>query len=161
MSFFATQAPAWDSALWEFSLVFEDLEDADLWRRPHPSLLSVGENAAHVVYWAVSRATAVNPSARIESPLAREEARYYLTSVDTPLVLEMTVAEVEAELARVGKEAKEAFLGVAAPREAPAGEGMPGDSLGQVADYMVFHIAYHAGQAFSARHLMGHKTNDN
>lgn len=161
MSFFSTQAQAWDSALWEFSLIFEDLSDDDLWRRPHPRLLSVGELACHVAYGAVSHARRLSPNVQIDSSLVRDEARYYLLSVETPLQLEMTVVETEAELARVGAEVKQAFLSVTEGRDAPAPDNMPGHTLGQVADYMVFHVAYHTGQAFSARHLMGHKTNDN
>jgi uncharacterized damage-inducible protein DinB len=159
MSFFETQVQAWDSAHWEFSLVFEDLHDEDLWRRAHPRLLSVGEIVAHMVYWQVEQATVLNPSFSIETPLKSEKARYYLTNVEQPFTLPMSVEEVANELDRVQKAVREALLQVNAKREDSSDH--PGPTLGHLADYMVFHVAYHTGQAFSVRHLMGHKTNDN
>lgn len=159
MSFFETQRQAFDTVVWEYSLVFEDLNDADLWRRAHPSLLSVGELTAHVVYAMVSRANALNPSAELSSPLAVEAADYYLRNVEKSFELPMTVAEVAAELERVAKAARDAWLAVDRSRDEESGTGL--GTLGNLADYMVFHVSYHAGQAFSVRHLMGHKTNDN
>ena len=155
-----SQSQAWDSAHWEFTLVFEDLRDEDLWRRAHPSLLSVGEITAHVIYGLVDHASTVNPAAQVRSSLKRDESRYYLTAVDTPLKLALTVKELEAEFVRVQKEVKAALHASGLPREAPLAKG-PGNNMGELVDYMVFHVAYHTGQAFSVRHLMGHRTNDN
>jgi hypothetical protein len=159
MSFFETQSQAWDSAHWEFSLVFEGLGDADLWRRADPKLLSVGEIACHMAYWQLVYAAKLGQP--IASPLNREEARYYLTAVSRPLTLQMGVVEVAAELDRVKKAVKAVFLGVQRDRDDPLDFEGPGRTYGEFADYMVFHVAYHTGQAFSVRHLMGHKTNDN
>lgn len=161
MQFLESQSAAWDSAHWEFSLVFEDLSDADLWRRADPKLLSVGEIVCHMVYWQSMYVSKLNPPAKVESPLAREEASYYLTSVDRPLTLDLSVEEVAKELDRVQKAVKRGLLQVDLPRDAPMPIEGPGRTMGEFADYMVFHVAYHTGQAFSVRHLMGHKTNDN
>jgi uncharacterized damage-inducible protein DinB len=161
MSFLETQSQAWDSAHWEFSLVFEGLGDKDLWRRADPRLLSVGELVCHMVYWQLTHTASLVPTFRFESPLMREEARYYLTNVGQPLRLEMSAEEVAKELDRVQKAVKEALLSIELGREAPMPFEGPGRTMGEFADYMVFHVAYHTGQAFSVRHLMGHKTNDN
>lgn len=160
MSFLESQSQAWDSAHWEYTLVFENLADEDLWRRAHPNLLSVGELTAHVCYGLLSHAQRYNPNFVFESPLMAPQVRYYLHNVSQPLVLPMTVAELEAEFDRVQKAAKAALLELDYTRETPMENG-PGDTFGQLADYMVFHVAYHTGQAFSVRHLMGHTTNDN
>lgn len=161
MSFLDSQSQAWDSAHWEFSLVFEDLKDEDLWRRPDPKLLSVGELVCHMAYAQTSFATKLDPACGIESPLAIDDARYYLYSVDSPLVLEMSVEEVAKEFDRVQKAAKAVFLRSGVDRETPLTFEGPGRTFGEFADYMIFHVAYHTGQAFSVRHLMGHRTNDN
>jgi len=161
MSFMEGQSRAWDAAHWEFSLVFEDLSDEDLWRRTHPNLLSVGEIVCHMVYWQTNYATKLNPASMIESPLRRDEARYYLTSVGSPLVLAMSVDEVAKEFDRVQKLVKETFLQIDAEESSVLTVEGPGRTFGEFADYMVFHVAYHTGQAFSVRHVMGHKTNDN
>lgn len=161
MSFMDSQSQAWDAAHWEFSLVFEDLADGDLWRRAHPNLLSIGEIVCHMVYWQTNYASKLSPGLGIDSPLRRDEARYYLTSVDQPLVLPLSVSEVAQEFDRVQKAVKETFLQIDLGRDAPLTVEGPGRTFGEFADYMVFHVAYHTGQAFSVRHLMGHKTNDN
>ena len=87
---------AWGVAHWEFTLAFEDLADEDLWRRPHPSLLSVGELAAHVAY-----SESQLPQPMTQSPLVDKRSRYYLHQVDDPLVLNLTVAQVLEELMTV------------------------------------------------------------
>lgn len=161
MSFFESQSGAWDAAHWEFSLVFEDLADEDLWRRADPRLLSVGELVCHLIYWQLNYANKLDPAANLDSPLRREGARYYLSSVDRPLCLESTVAEAAAELDRVQKSVKAVFLASGLARDTPMPFEGPGRTMGEFADYMLFHVAYHTGQAFSVRHLMGHQTNDN
>lgn len=160
MSFFETQSQAWDSAVWEFSLVFEDLADDDLWRRADPKLLSVGELACHMC-WPAKYANKLQSDSPIDSPLLNEPSRYYLVNVDEPVMLSMGVEELTNEFERVMKAAKAAFLSAEGKREDPLPFEGPGRTYGEFADYMVFHIAYHTGQAFSVRHLMGHQTNDN
>lgn len=161
MSFFDTQSQAWDSANWEFSLIFEDLQDADLWRRAYPELLSIGELASHVVYSQVTFASKLEPECGLASPLVRQVSRYYLDAVKEPTTLAMSVAEVAENVDRVQRVTKEVFLRSSATRETPLSFDGPGRTFGDFADYMVFHVAYHTGQAFSVRHLMGHRTNDN
>lgn len=161
MGFFERQAAAWSAAHWEFSLVFEDLSDEDLWRRADPRLLSVGELVCHVVYWQLNYANKLDPTANLDSPLRREEARYYLSSVDRALRLDMTVADTARELDRVHKASAAVFLASDLESEASMPFEGPGRTMGEFADYMLFHVAYHTGQAFSVRHLMGHRTNDN
>lgn len=161
MSFLDSQSQAWDSAHWEFSLIFEELSNTDLWLRPDPKLLSVGELTCHMANAQIGFAKKLDPACGIESPLARAEAGYYLSSVDQPIALPMTVEEVAQEFDRVQKAVKHVFLRSSAERETPLSFEGPGRTFGEFADYMVFHVAYHTGQAFSARHLMGHRTNDN
>lgn len=161
MSFLASQSQAWDSAFWEYSLVFEEMSDADLWVRPHETLLSVGEIACHIVYWLVTHANKVIAEGLLTSPLAIQSTSYYLHNVGTPVQVDMGVQEVSAEVERIQKAAKSVFLATSSERDEPLAFDGPGRTFGEFADYMVFHVAYHTGQAFSVRHLMGHKTNDN
>ena len=161
MSFLDTQSQAWDSAFWEFSLVFEDLNDADLWVRPHENLLSIGEITCHIVYYLTMYANKLAADPMLASPLSVKDASYYLHNVGSPIQLKMSVADVAAEVDRVQRDVKAVFLASTAERDEPLAFNGPGETFGQFADYMVFHIAYHTGQAFSVRHLMGHKTNDN
>ena len=161
MSFLASQSQAWDSGFWEFSLVFEEMEDADLWVRPHENLLSVGEIACHVVYSLVTYANKIGADTELTSTLSVKHASYYLHNIGTPIQLALGVADVAAEVDRVQRAVKAVFLASSAERDEPLAFDGPGRTFGEFADYMVFHIAYHTGQAFSVRHIMGHKTNDN
>ena len=161
MSFLASQSQAWDSGFWEFSLVFEEMEDADLWVRPHENLLSVGEIACHVVYSLVTYANKIGADTELTSTLSVKHASYYLHNIGTPIQLALGVADVAAEVDRIQRAVKAVFLASAAERDEPLAFDGPGRTFGEFADYMVFHIAYHTGQAFSVRHIMGHKTNDN
>ena len=161
MSFLESQSQAWDSGFWEFSLVFEDLNDADLWFRPHENLLSIGEITCHIMYYLTMYANKLAADPMLASPLSVKDASYYLHNVGSPIQLKMSVADVAAEVDRVQRDVKAVFLASTAERDEPLAFNGPGETFGQFADYMVFHIAYHTGQAFSVRHLMGHKTNDN
>ncbi|MFM7188195.1 MAG: hypothetical protein ACKO14_10320 [Armatimonadota bacterium] len=137
------------------------MNDTDLWVRPHANLLSVGELACPVVYSLVTYANKVNAEGLLISPLAIQSTSYYLHNIGTPIQMELGVADITAEVERVQKVAKSVFLAASSGRDEPLAFDGPGRTLGEFADYMVFHVAYHTGQAFSVRHLMGHKTNDN
>ena len=158
---------AWDNAHWEFSLVFEGLGDEDVWNRADPRLLSVGELAGHIAFWEAAGLLPEEPGididmtkVAIKSPLVDRAFRYYTSSVGKPVQLELSAADVLKECQRVHEEGKAEFL-----RSSPnSGDLVPGrDKLtyGQVLEYRVFHVAYHTGQAFSVRHLLGHTTTDN
>jgi hypothetical protein len=146
---------AWREGQWEFTLAFEDLDDDDLWKRADPKLLSVGELAGHVAYGAGQ----LIQDKGFSSPLLDKAFDYYLKQVDHPVVKPMTVAQVLDELKRVHEAAMAQFASV---DDLSAKVPWRDDwTWGACLRYQVFHVAYHCGQAFSVRHLMGHKTNDN
>ena len=159
---------AWDSAIWEFTLVFEGLSDEDLWRRPHPKLLSVGELAGHVSYWAavqtteppIDRTKNIQEQLSIKSPLVDPAFQYYSTEVDNPVTLELTTEEVLSELKRVLEFSKSQVTQVDRKYEDKI-IGRDDWTWGNLVEYQGFHVAYHAGQAYSVRHLLGHTTTDN
>jgi hypothetical protein len=146
---------AWDVAHWEFTLAFENLSDDDLWKRAHPRLLSVGELAAHVAF---SESQLTRP--QTESPLVELRASYYLHNVEDPLIKDLTVDQVLAEVDRIHNFAKAAAIQI---HDVHATVHWRDDwTWYECIKYLgCFHVAYHTGQAFSIRHLMGHKTNDN
>ncbi len=154
---------AWDEAHREFDIALAGLSDADLWQRAHPALLSVGELAGHIAYWQAVWITGGGDhkpdldSMPVKSPLVNDAFRYYTTSVDHPFELKMGTVEVLAELNRVHEAAKASVAGL--EKDAP----YPGQwgTWGNVVQYQVFHVAYHTGQAYSVRHMLGHKTEDN
>lgn len=149
---------AWDTAHWEFSLVFEGLADEDVWRRAHPNLLSIGELASHMAYAEAKAAEEVNSSASIPSPLVDERARYYVGH--QPFALNLSASETASELQRVHEAAKDAMNHESVDADAPL-PSQPEFTVNTRAEYFGFHVAYHAGQAYSVRHLMGHETTDN
>lgn len=147
---------ALDTAIWEMGEAFKGLPDADVWKRAHPQLLSVGELAAHTAYWEAISFMGQG----VESPLTEHESRYYTANVGDPVVLDMTAEAVYAEVKRIHELAKASFAADPQDSESP-NPHREGWSWGTLIEYQVFHVAYHAGQMYSVRHLMGHATVDN
>lgn len=148
---------ALDSAHWELGEAFQGLEDADVWRRPHPRLLSIGELAAHVAY---GEAAAFLGEDRVRGALAAPAARYYTANIEEPFTLALGAEEVLAEVRRVHQRCKDAFESVS-PDMAQPNPHREGWSWGYTLEYQAFHVAYHTGQVVSVRHLLGHATPDN
>lgn len=145
---------AWDNALWEYTLVFEGLNDDDVWRRPNSNLLSIGELTGHVAYW-MSR---LAPGNTFDSPLVDSRFSYYDRN-DAPIQLELGSEQVLNELKKIHEASKQ---GVAEVKDFDATVPWRDDMKWyDTLEYQVFHLAYHCGQAYSVRHLMGHETTDN
>lgn len=144
-----------DSAIWEMGEAFGGLPDADVWVRVDPRLLSVGELASHV-----GCAFGNYFLEEFESPLQVESTRYYPNAIDNPLILEMGAAGVYEEVKRIYELAKAKFL-ADRPDLSATSSAREDWTWGYLVEYMAFHTAYHTGQMYSVRHLMGHETPDN
>lgn len=144
-----------DSAIWELSEAFDGLEDKDVWVRAHPRLLSVGELAAHIAYGEIRW---LFP--HLESVLATDAVGYYPHIIDRPFSLEMGAQELYAEVKRVHEACKQHVLAMR-PDLTSKLPGRDDWTWGYTLEYMAFHIAYHTGQIYSVRHLLGHETADN
>jgi uncharacterized damage-inducible protein DinB len=158
----------WDEAFWELSEAFRGLPDEDVWRRPHDRLLSIGEVAGHIVYSEAVRLTGpgadLHPdlaAVPVKSPLIIAAFSYYPRSVESPIQLNLTALEVAAEVQRVHQEVKAHVLEIERDSEDPLPRYGGMSTWGANLRYMVFHVAYHTGQIYSARHFLGHETPDN
>lgn len=154
---------AWDEAHRELAIALGGLSDEDLWTRAHPRLLSVGELAGHIVYgqavWVLGPGS-YRPDLEalaIKSPLLDHGFGYYTDQVDQPFRVSLGTAQVLEEIARIHEASKAAVAGKEADDAYPGQWG----TWGNMVQYQVFHVAYHTGQAYSVRHLMGHETEDN
>ncbi|MBI1333679.1 MAG: DUF664 domain-containing protein [Armatimonadetes bacterium] len=147
---------ALDSAIWEMSEAFKGLKDEDVWTRPDPRLLSVGELAAHTAYWEAMSFIGKD----FESPLSVQVARYYTANEPEPFSLPMSAEAVYEEVKRVHEACKAAFAAEPHEFDDPSLH-REGWTYGYVLIYQGFHVAYHTGQMYSVRHLMGHETADN
>src|SRR5436190_4213918 len=143
---------------YELKIAFEGLADENVWKRPAAGLLSVGELAGHIAFWEAVRLAGEGPDpaqCRVSSPLIDQRFRYYPATIATPPSeqhLAMTAEQVCRELRRVHEEAVAHFK-VLNPG--------PDTRYGEYLEYAVFHISYHTGQMYSARHLLGEQTPDN
>ena len=156
---------ALDLCYFEVTEAFKGLADEHVWQRPAPGLLSIGEIAGHVAYWEAAR-FASDPEGddlagcSIQSPLLDIRFRYYTTTLPaTPVQLEMTAEQVCAELVRVHNEAMECLKAANLDTASPAPHWH--SSYDDLLRYIAFHIAYHTGQMYSARHILGETTPDN
>lgn len=169
-----------EEGYFEVKSAFEGLADENVWKRPAKGLLSVGEIAGHIAYWEAVRLAGEGgesePDAngislkpdlskcRVSSLLIDHRFGYYPTTIATPPSDEhfaMTTEQVCNELLRVHQESV-AYLKAHKPDMESAPPGWPPDNTyGFFLKYLVFHIAYHTGQMYSVRHLLGDETPDN
>lgn len=163
MSTLSSLIDAWDEGHREFAIAMEGLSDEDLWKRAHPKLLSVGELAGHVAYWqgvwilGEGNDKAEIDKLPIQSPLLNPAFRYYTSSVGEAFQLDLTAQQVLDELMHVHKAAKAHVF--EKDKDDPVSSQW--GTWGNIVQYQAFHVAYHTGQVYSVRHLMGHETEDN
>src|SRR5947208_9269871 len=95
----------------ELGEAFRGLADENVWKRPAPGLLSVGELAGHIAFWEAVRLAGEGPDparCRVSSPLIDGRFRYYPATIAAPPSeqhLAMTAEQVYRELLRVHEEA--------------------------------------------------------
>ncbi len=162
-----------DEGYFEVGEAFKGLADDHVWQRPGHGLLSIGEIAGHVAFWEATRYASEGKdggwdadfsTCAVESPLLDPHFRYYSQTVNAevpPHLLKLTAQQVHDELKRVHDESM-AHLKAEAPALDKARRGFnPKMILEDSLRYSVFHIAYHTGQIYTARHLLGEETPDN
>ncbi len=154
----------------EMDIALDGLKDENVWKRPAPELLSVGETVGHAVTWnAICLAGAGpvdNPDLSrllVTSQLIDPVFQFYPDNLAAGVpqhLTSMTAAELRAEAKRVSdfviERIKKDCNDVNAPL--PGWEDRPWKRMLR---YMAFHVGYHAGQVYSARHLLGEETPDN
>jgi hypothetical protein len=151
----------------EVTEAFKGLADENVWKRPAAELLSVGELAGHVAYWEAVRfaGEGLDPNlCKVKSPLIDERFAYYpttLSSSPSPEHLNMTAKRVCSELLRVHEETAAYLCSLNPPMDSPFPGGNPGWQYGEALKYTTFHVAYHTGQIYSVRHLLGETPPDN
>ncbi len=160
----------------ELGEAFKELKDENVWKRPAEGLLSVGEIAGHVTYWHVLRLVGDGgfgdpdrssewPVTPIKSPLVSHRFRYYNPSISMSPSEEhraMSAQAVNDEVMRVHNEVIALFMARNTDLKALIpGSDWPEFTYEEALKYQVFHIAYHTGQIYSARHLLGEETVDN
>jgi len=169
-----------EQGYYEVKFAFEGLADENVWKRPAEGLLSVGELAGHIAYWEAVRLAGEGgepePEAngvslmpdlakcRVSSPLIDHRFAYYPTTLATPPSEQhraMTAQQVCSELLRVHEEAVAHFKARNPDLESTPPGWPPDHTYGAFLEYLVFHIAYHTGQMYSVRHLLGEETPDN
>ncbi len=150
----------------EVTLAFEGLADENVWKRPAAGLLSIGELAGHIAYWEAVRLAGdggEDPEHGLEkcavsSPLIDPRFRYYTTNLPAPPTeaqRAMTAPQVCGELVRVHTESVAAFQ-AQYPHWNTDAPGWPPDAdYAMFLKYGAFHVAYHTGQMYSVRHLLG------
>lgn len=165
-----------DLGYFEVKEAFAGLADDNVWKRPAEGLLSVGELAGHVAYWEASRlagegggelAGLMQPDlekCQVSSLLIDHRFNYHSNTIQALPSEEhtaMTADQVCGELIRVHEAATAYFKAQNHDLES-CPPGWPASwSYGEFLRYLAFHVAYHTGQVYSARHLLGEKTPDN
>jgi hypothetical protein len=162
-----------DLCYFEVTEAFKGLADDHVWKRPGSILLSVGELAGHVAYWEAVRFAGEGTdgsssrdlsNCKVHSPLLDPRFAYYTTNLTTPpseAQLALTAKQVLDELLRVHNESMEFLKALNPNLDVPAPYWGEQSNLRELLKYVIFHIAYHTGQMYSVRHLLGEETPDN
>jgi hypothetical protein len=157
---------------YELQFAFEGMADENVWKRPAEGLLSVGELAGHIAYWIAVRfaSDGGDPSrpdlttCRVSSPLIDHRFAYYpmtIASQPSEQHLAMTAERVYREMVRVYEESV-AYFKTRNPDLDSTPPGYPPEfTHRELLKYAAFHVAYHTGQMYSVRHLLGEETPDN
>jgi hypothetical protein len=168
-----TYLKALDLCYFEVTEAFKGLADEHVWKRPEGGLLSVGELAGHVAYWEAVRFGGAGKdgssspdlsTCKVTSPIIDPRFAYYSTTIATHPSeehLAMTAEQVLTELMRVHQEAMALLKALNPNLEAQAPWWSPRSNYGELLRYVAFHVAYHTGQMYSVRHLLGEVTPDN
>lgn len=159
-----------EEAYYEITEAFRGLQDRNVWKRPADGLLSIGEIAGHMAYWeAVKFATDRGPEpdlalCPVKSLLIDPRFRYYqatIAATPSDQHLAMTAGQVLNELLRAHRESFAHFKS-RNPDLDSIRPGWPHDyTYRAFLTYAPIHVAYHTGQIYSARHLLGEATPDN
>lgn len=155
-----------EQGYFEVKFAFEGLADENVWKRPAEGLLSVGELAGHIAYWEAIRLAGEGADlekCRVSSPLIDPRFRYYSTTTALPTEtrLAMTAEQVYSELLRTHEEVVAHFKALNPDPDTRIPGCPTGFTYGEFLQYAVFHLAYHTGQMYSARHLLGEEPPDN
>jgi hypothetical protein len=162
--------------IFEAKEAFSGLADENTWKRPAEGLLSVGEIAGHVAYWMAVRLAGDDDAppwvshegdlskCRVSSPLVDRRFRYYpatLAEPPSPEHLAMTAQQVCDEMVRVISESWAFFKSRGVDLDAREPSWPENFSYRAMVEYLIFHVAYHTGQMYTVRHLLGEETPDN
>ncbi|HEY3780462.1 MAG TPA: DinB family protein [Fimbriimonadaceae bacterium] len=159
---------ALDMCYFEVGEAFKGLSDENVWKRPNPALLSVGELAGHIAYWEAVRYGGENSdgsaerdlsNCKIKSPLLDPRFGYYPGEAPTNEQLALTAEQVHAELVRIHEESM-SYLKALNPDPSTKAPHW-GSTYADLLNYAAFHVAYHTGQMYSVRYLLGETPPDN
>lgn len=146
-----------DLAVWELGEAFHDFPTQDFWVRPHPRLFSAGENAVHLCYF--ESLTFLGPD--FPSPLVELKVGYFTNHIeDAPTSSAIEPAFAYEEIKRVHQVCIETFRSLEVTLE-DINPYRSDWTWFESLRYMNFHFAYHTGQIYSVRHILGHETKDN
>ena len=165
----ATLVESWHWMYFEVDLMFEGLRPENLHRRPAPTLLAVSEHCAHLVR---SEASIVHRYlfGQAEADWADSIMRKRLfgwppTMLESPVdpeLASMSIQEVKGALLQE----HERCLNLAQKLELPATHVFNDDwercpTVGDRLRIAAYHVGYHMGQIYTARHLLGEETPEN
>ena len=160
-----------EKGYFEAKEAFGGLADENVWKRPAVGLLSIGELAGHLAYWQAVKLAGEGgepepdlAKCRVSSLLIDSRFRYHPTSMTHPPSeehLAMTAEQVCRELLRVHQESVADFKARNLDLNTCSPGWPPNYTYRAFLTYAAFHVAYHTGQIYTARYLLGEETPDN
>ena len=160
---------AWHWMYFETDLVLGGIQSEHLHRRPALNLLSISEHLAHVARSEASiifrYLAGVEPHEWPASPLTSERYGWPPTMLEEPLHSElsaMSLGEITDEYLRCHDQCYQLAKGLDLSADTSFSDSW--DRVTTVRDRLriaAYHVAYHHGQIYTVRHLLGEETPEN
>lgn len=160
---------AWHWMYFETDLVLGGIRPENLHRRPGPGLLSISEHLAHVARSEgsiIRRYLLGEPDEDWQtSVLTRDVFGWPPTMLESPVepdLAQMTLQAVTEEYLRLHQGCYEAAQTLILPAEHRFDDAW--NRVVTVRDRLriaAYHVAYHCGQIYSVRHILGEETPEN
>jgi hypothetical protein len=160
-----------EEGYYEIDISFEGLANDNVWKRPSDRLLSIGEIAGHIAYWEAVKFAGEGgkpepdlSKCTVSSLLIDRRFSYYTTTITTSPTEQhraVTADQVRSELLRVHNQSLAHFKARNPDLDSCPPGWSPKWSYRAFLTYAAFHVAYHTGQIYSARFLLGDVPPDN
>lgn len=153
---------------------YRDLEDAlsgvsfeNLHKRLGANTISISEQVAHIASTEaqiVLQYIAGRDMNESNSPIVHEDLVYPPNFSGDPIrsnLIVMNLDDLSSELTRVHERCYEAIRDLELPADYVFDDDWSDTPLRERLQYAAYHVAYHTGQIFLTRHILGEETPDN
>ena len=162
-----TLIEAWDNSYRDVEEALGGIDPDHLHIRPAPGTIAISELIAHIASTEAQIVVQYIVGHRMDScnsPIVQEDLVYPPRFSGEPIrasLSSLSLSELKSELEQVHHLCYEAIKDLELPTEHVFDDDWADTPLGERLEYAAYHVAYHIGQIFLTRHMLGEETPDN